>query len=331
MNQLTLGSPPLHAQADALRQRSVGDAVHIRGIIEFSSHCRQDCLFCGLRCGNGEAVRYRMTAAEIIAAARAALAFFPFQTFVLQSGEDAGYPAAELATAVRAIVAMGAVVTLSAGERPRPDYAVWREAGADRYLLKFETSDPALFTRLKPTTTLADRLRCLADLRELGYQVGTGNIVGLPGQTQSMLAGDLALLAELDPEMASVSPFVPHAATPLANAAPGTATATLDFIARTRLALPLALIPATTALSVIAGDGRRRALAAGANVIMVDVTPAPFRAGYDIYPGKTATELGTDGMMRALAAEFAMLGRRIAAGPGHSPKAPWGAGEDGSR
>lgn len=311
----------LFERADTVRREAVGGGVNIRAIIEFSSYCRQDCHFCGLRRGNRSARRYRMSPAEIVDAARSALTFFPFATFVLQSGEDAGYPAADLAEAVRGIATLGAVVTLSAGERPRQDYQLWREAGADRYLLKFETSDPDLFARLKPTTTLADRLRCLDDLRELGYQTGTGNIVGLPGQTPATLDRDLELMTSFDPEMASVSPFVPHPATPLAAATPGTADAALRFIARTRIALPLALIPATTALSVIDPRGRARALAAGANVIMVDVTPGRFRDGYDIYPGKTSTELGTDAMMERLSTQLAELGRHIAGGPGHSPKA----------
>lgn len=319
----------LFALADDARRRGVGDGIHIRAIIEFSSFCRQDCLYCGLRRSNSAARRYRMTPAEIVAAARDALSFFPFATFVLQSGEDAAYDARDLAEAVRGIVSLGAVVTLSVGQRPSADYDLWRAAGADRYLLKFETADPDLFARLKPTTTLAERLRCLADLRRLGYQVGTGNIVGLPGQTEETLERDLALLADLDPEMASVSPFVPHPATPLADAAPGTVDDALRFIARTRIALPLAHIPATTALSVIDPRGRERALRAGANVVMVDVTPARYRVGYDIYPGKTTTELGTAGLMRHLEAEFARLGRRIAPGPGHSPKAPWSAKEAG--
>lgn len=264
-----------------------------------------------------------MSPAEIIDAAERARSVFPFATFVLQSGEDPAYSAEDLAAVVHGVVKLGSVATLSVGQRPCSDYRLWREAGAERYLLKFETSDPDLFRRLKPTTTLAERLASLADLRRLGYQVGTGNIVGLPGQTADTLERDLALLSELDPEMASVGPFIPHPATPLATAPAGCPADALRLIARTRLALPLALIPATTALSVLDLHGRQQALKCGANVVMVDVTPERFRIGYDIYPGKTSTELGTAKLLNDLSLEFSRLGRHIAAGPGHSAKAPW--------
>ena len=202
---------------------------------------------------------------QIVQAAKAALRVHKFGTFVLQSGEDPGYPADALAYVVRAIKQLGSAVTLSVGQRPYEDYELWRKAGADRFLLKFETSDPYLFKELNPSTTLDERLECLMNLRKLGYQIGTGIILGLPGQTREMVIGDLILLKQLDPEMVSIGRFIPHPDTPLGKSFPG-ANADLDpenlvrstwrTVALGRLMVPLAHIPATTALGVI-GKGSR--------------------------------------------------------------------------
>lgn len=255
----------LFRAAHNARLANVGPTVHVRGIIEFSNYCKQDCLYCGLRRSNTRLARYRMTPEQIVQAAKAALRVHKFGTFVLQSGEDPGYPADALAYVVRAIKQLGSAVTLSVGQRPYEDYELWRKAGADRFLLKFETSDPYLFKELNPSTTLDERLECLMNLRKLGYQIGTGIILGLPGQTREMVIGDLILLKQLDPEMVSIGPFIPHPDTPLGKSFPG-ANADLDpenlvrstwrTVALGRLMVPLAHIPATTALGVI-GKGSR--------------------------------------------------------------------------
>ncbi len=362
----------LWAEAHRARPAAVGPCVHLRAIIEFSNHCRQDCLYCGLRCSNSKVARYRMDPDEIVQAAMAAWRVHKFGTFVLQSGEDPGYPPHGLVRAIRGIKAStNAAVTLSVGEAPDRCYRLWREAGADRFLLKFETSDPDLFAALKPTTTLAARMGRLSSLRDMGYQVGSGIILGLPGQDRVSVARDLILCGEENYEMVSIGPFVPHPDTPLgkpardqgqarlsATALPPARTpdvrSTLNTIAVARLLAPMAHIPATTALGVVgrqnggwraqaagyltamgairgdseySGDARYLALLAGANVLMLDVTPWRYRNSYEIYPGKP----GADGdeladSVNSAIREIRRLGMSVCSGPGDSPKAPWGAG-----
>lgn len=356
--------------AHLARVNNLGQEVHVRGIIEFSNYCRQDCLYCGLRRSNGRLTRYRMSPSQIIEAASDALRVHKFGTFVLQSGEDPGYSAEALAEVVSAVKQMGPAVTLSVGQRTYEDYELWREAGADRFLLKLETSDYALFRKLKPTTTLNERLQCLYDLRSLGYQIGTGIILGLPGQTQKSVIDDFRLVKQLDPEMVSIGPFISHPDTPLGIqvAKPQESNPTdliravLRATAVSRLLVPLAHIPATTALGVIGkhsrewvkfwkkyiqaglseqgsssfvdlswlelaqdwNDPRGLALLCGANVIMPDVTPKRFRDSYDLYPGKASS----DGEELKTTVEnvknlIARLRMSISPGRGDSPKPPF--------
>ncbi|MBE3585215.1 [FeFe] hydrogenase H-cluster radical SAM maturase HydE [Desulfofundulus thermocisternus] len=307
--------------ADGVRAASLGDEVHLRGIIEFSNYCRRNCLYCGLRRDNRKLRRYRLTPGEILAAARKA-AGLGLPTIVLQSGEDPHYTAPVLADIIRRLkeeVGVGAV-TLSVGERSFEDYRLWREAGADRYLLKHETADAALFARLRPGTTLRDRLLRLKWLRELGYQVGSGNIVGLPGQSLETLAADILLMRELDVEMAGIGPFIPHPQTPLAKEPPGELELTLKVLAIARLLLPRAHLPATTALGTIHPAGRRLGLCFGANVIMPDTTPPPYRYYYQIYPGKAGLHEEMETTLVSLKNLIFSLNRRVGSGPGHSPK-----------
>lgn len=309
----------LHRAADAVRAGHLGDAVHLRAIIEFSNHCRQNCLYCGLRRDNRRLFRYRMTPDEVFAAAAGARAE-GYRTVVLQSGEDPGYRASELARLVHRLKdRLDVAVTLSVGELPRAAYRELGAAGADRYLLKHETADPALFARLRPGTSLAGRLEKLAWLRDLGYQVGSGNMVGLPGQTVESLAADIALLRDLEVEMAGIGPFIPHPDTPLAASSPGMLELTLKVLAVTRLALPRAHLPATTAVSVLHPRGRQHALACGANVVMPDLTPEPYRRHYDIYPGRTAAPVGAPPSFAAWREALAGLGRPVDSGYGHGP------------
>jgi len=309
----------LYRAADAVRAGHVGDTVHLRAIIEFSNHCVQNCLYCGLRRNNRRLFRYRMSPDEIFAAAAVARDQ-GYRTVVLQSGEDPGYPTSELARLVHRLKdQLDVAVTLSVGELPRVVYRELRTAGADRYLLKHETADPALFARLRPGTTLAGRLEKLVWLRELGYQVGSGNMVGLPGQTVESLAADVILLRELEVEMAGIGPFIPHPDTPLAGAPPGPLELTLDVLAVTRLVLPRAHLPATTAMSVLHPEGRQRALACGANVVMPDLTPEPYRRHYEIYPGRTAAPVGAPRSFAAWRETLAGLGRPVDSGYGHGP------------
>lgn len=314
------GAEALFAEADAVRREFCGEDIHLRGIIEFSNHCRRNCLYCGLRAGNAAVRRYRMAEAEIIDAARAGAAL-GVKTVVLQSGEDMYYDARRMCDIVRGIKAgCDVAITLSMGERPLSDYQAMREAGADRYLLKHETANREIFTALHPDDDFDERIACLKELKALGYQIGSGIMVGLPGQTIEDFADDILLLSELDVDMAGIGPFIPHPRTPLGNSPPGSAEMTLRVIALTRVVLKDAHIPATTALETVDPGMRRRALQCGANVIMPNITPPKYRADYEIYPGKAGVPQTPEDCVVAVRAIAASLRRPIAAGPGHSMK-----------
>ncbi len=279
-------SVALFTQADKMRESYMGDNVHIRGIIEFSNFCARNCLYCGLRKDNVELPRYRMSPQDIVASARNA-ASLGCKTIVLQSGEDRYYTVELLVDIVYRIKNdLNVAVTLSVGNRSRKDFKALREAGADRYLLKHETCNAQLFTSLHPETFLEERVKRLKWLRELGYQVGSGNMVGLPSQTVETLAGDILLMKNLDIDMAGIGPFIPNKQTPLADEQGGTLEMSLKTLATARLALPNAHFAATTAMDTVHPQGRAKALKCGANVIMPNMTPAQYRDSYLIYPGK---------------------------------------------
>ncbi len=305
--------------ADAVRARVAGEEVHLRGIIEFSNYCRNHCYYCGLRADNAKLHRYRLLPEDIIAAARHG-AELGYGTVVLQSGEDLWYTAPMLADVIRAIKKLGIAVTLCVGERPREDYALWREAGADRFLLKHETANEELYARLHPGMSWQQRRQCLDWLRELGYQVGSGNIIGLPGQSLADLADDLLLLRQLDVEMAGLGPFIPHPDTPLGGEPAGSVELTYRVVAAARLVVPYAHLPATTALGTLAANGRQLALARGANVIMPNITPTEYRADYQIYPNKICVNEGPEDCRHCLEGMVRSLGRRLGRGPGHTLK-----------
>lgn len=269
--------------------RTKGGLVHLRGLVEFSSKCRRNCLYCGLRAGNAAIGRYSLSQEEILACGRRAVAG-GCDTIVLQSGEGAS-DAQWLAELVRQIKdSLGVAVTLCVGERPKWQYALWRQAGADRYLLRHESADAALYARLHPGYSLKNRLRCLNDLRGLGYEVGTGFIVGLPWQRPESLVDDIALAQELEVAMCGVGPFMPQAQTPLAGFAQGSVELTLRVLSTLRLALPMANLPATTALATAdPAAGLTNGLLAGANVIMAGFTPQG--ADYRIYDSKAPLPL----------------------------------------
>lgn len=304
--------------ADQVRRRNLGDEVHLRGIIEFSNYCRNNCLFCGLRRNNRFLPRYRMAPGEIMDSARKA-AGLGCKTIVLQSGEDDFYTAEILAELVFQIKKeMDVAVTLSVGDRSREDYETMRQAGADRYLLKHETCDPVLFAKLKPGASLSGRLEELQWLGRLGYQVGSGNMVGLPDQTVATLAGDILLMRTLKVEMAGVGPFIPNNQTPLGGSPGGTLELTLKTLAAARLALPLVHLPATTAVRSIDPLGRERALKSGANVIMPNMTPLKYRTNYLLYPGKTGLADTPEESFAAAIKAVLDAGRQVARGYGHS-------------
>lgn len=310
----------LYQVADITRAKYMGDDVHLRGIIEFSNYCQRNCLYCGLRAGNQHLRRYRLKPDEILQIAKQG-ALLGYQTVVLQSGEDPWYDAATIARVVEKIKKeLNIAITLSIGEKSREDYRLFREAGADRYLLKHETANKELFKVLRPGTELERRLECLSWLKELGFQVGSGNMVGLPGQTVDDLAEDLLLLKKLDVEMAGIGPFIPHPNTPLGGSKGGTVEMTLKCLAAARLLMPLTHLPATTALGSIDQQGRQKALRAGANVVMPNITPGDYRKYYEIYPGKICVGDKPQDCRFCIEGIILSLGRKVGTGPGHSPK-----------
>jgi biotin synthase len=300
----------LHHAADRVRQERRGNAVLLRGLIEISNICNQSCHYCGLRKENKTLVRYRMTEGEIMGAAQK-IQEAGISTVVLQSGEDKT-GSRRLSSLIRRIRAESNLfITLSLGERPPGDYRIFREAGADRYLLKHETASRQLFAALRPGSSYTSRREALLLFKKMGLETGTGCMVGLPGQTLEDLADDLLYMKTLEADMIGIGPFIPPPATPLAHCPSGTTDMTLKMISLTRLLLPEANIPATTSLGVLDGTGRQKALQAGANVVMLDFTPENYRKHYDIYPGKTWVAKEQDHALQLLRQELEMMGRTI--------------------
>lgn len=306
--------------ADRVRARVVGDEVHLRGLVEFSNYCRKNCAYCGLRRDNSHVERYRLSADEIISIA-GDLDQRGIRTVVLQSGEDLSYSAEALADIIRRIKqSTSLAVTLSVGERPRVHYEMWKQAGADRYLLRHETVNRGLFDAMECGTSFENRMRCIRDLRELDYQVGIGFMVGLPGQTLDDLAGDLMFVKEMQPDMLGIGPFIPASETPLAGRPGGSLEQTLKCVALGRILTRDTLIPATTALATIDEFGYELGLRAGANVVMPNWTPLDCREQYAIYPNKRCLREDPDIWLCTLKERIAAMGRAVSAGRGHSPK-----------
>ena len=278
----------LFLKADETRKKHCGDEVHIRGIIEFSNHCCRNCLYCGLRRENENLNRYRMDEEEIINLAFK-ITSSGIRTIVLQSGDDFFYTQSMICRIISQIKEKADVaITLSIGERPLDDYRTFRLAGADRYLLKHETANEELYKKLHPDQSLKKRLEILKYLRKTGYQIGSGNIVGLPGQGMEDLCADILLLKELDADMSSVGLFIPQHDTPLSGAPRGDLSLALRALALARIATRDSHMPVTTAIATAdPGRGLLRGLKAGANVIMPDFTPTPYRKEYAIYDNKT--------------------------------------------
>ena len=265
-----------------------GNRIYVRGLIEISNICRQNCLYCGIRAANAGAQRYRLSPAEILACCAHGYEL-GFRTFVLQGGEDIWFTDERLAGIVGSIKASwpDCAVTLSVGERPLESYRLLRRAGADRFLLRHETADPVHYAKLHPARqTWKNRMACLEALKACGYQTGAGFMVGSPWQTTDCLEKDVRFLCRLQPEMVGIGPFIPHADTPFAHFPAGSVERTLVMVAMIRLLLPFSLLPATTALGTAAGDGRERGILAGANVLMPNLSPREARARYRLYDNK---------------------------------------------
>ena len=333
----------LWTRADETRRANVGDAVHLRGLIEISNYCSRQCLYCGIRAANTHIDRYRMDADEILAAAKTAEEL-GYGTVVLQSGEDPGLTMAFIRDVIKRIKAETPLaITLSLGERTFEEFALWHEAGADRYLMRFETSNPTLFARIHPQRgqEAYSRLKALQELSRIGYEIGSGALIGVPGQTFYDLRQDLLLMVELNLDMIGVGPYVPHPETPLGeevdklldvsrrdvpgqtlcaeDQVPNDELTTYKVLALTRLLRPKTNIPSTTALATINDrEGRELGLCRGANVIMPNVTPWEYRAKYEIYPKKACLNETPGVFAERLRERIVSLGRTVGLGPGAS-------------
>lgn len=301
------------AKAREVREIHYGRSVYIRGLIEISNYCKNNCLYCGIRCGNRLAARYRLTPEQVLDCCRRGYGL-GFRTFVLQGGEDPHFTDSMIIDLVRQIKGEfpECAVTLSIGEKEESVYQAFRDAGADRYLLRHETALAEHYAQLHPATmSHAHRIACIRTLKRLGFQTGTGFMVGSPFQTAENLAADLLLLEELQPEMVGIGPFIPHHQTPFATQPGGSIEQTLFLLSLIRLLLPSALLPSTTALGTLDPvHGRQSGILAGANVVMPNLSPADARDKYMIYDNKnTATE--TVDFLDQLRAEMLEIGYEV--------------------
>lgn len=281
----------LFERARTVRQRYYGRAVYTRGLIEFTNYCKNDCLYCGIRRENRQVQRYRLSEEDILDCCRQGYEL-GFRTFVLQGGEDAYYTDERVEDLIGKIKAgyPDCALTLSVGEKSKESYRRFYEAGADRYLLRHETADKAHYEKLHPKKMSFDHRReCLWNLKEIGYQVGCGFMVGSPGQTPECLAEDMLFITELQPQMVGIGPFVPHHETPFAEERQGTVEQTLYLLGLLRLLKPNLLLPATTALGTIDPRGREKGILAGANVVMPNLSPVRVRKKYELYDNKICT------------------------------------------
>ncbi|MFA7565911.1 MAG: [FeFe] hydrogenase H-cluster radical SAM maturase HydE [Alkalispirochaeta sp.] len=322
----------LYTSARKVCTEECGTGVLVRGIVEFSSYCKNSCTYCGLRSQNGSAGRYRLSTQAILSSV-GKLYRLGVRTVVLQSGEDPELSADWVSSLVAQIKERWDIaVTLSLGEWPRSSYRQWREAGADRYLLKIETTDIQLYHRLHPGMNYSNRLRCIDDLEELGYQTGSGIIVGLPGQSDASIAKDLQFLYERDFDMISIGPFIPHPRTPLAHYPAGSIERTCTALALIRCLSKNSHLPATSALAATNPDRRHLGLLAGANVIMPNFTPQNHVEHYDIYPHEGRVATPESSPLQKAEYQVRLAGRHMdyAKGDSLKTKAPTGQTGQGS-
>ncbi len=313
------GQKELLKEADKVRHDNVGDEVHLRGLIEFSNICRNNCMYCGIRRDNKQLQRYRMSEEELIETARRG-AELGFKTIVMQSGEDMYYNTDRMCRIVETIKKFDVAVTLSMGERDYVEYKAFRNAGADRYLMRIETTDKDLYHKLDPEMSWQHRYECLLMLKELGYELGTGSMVGLPEQSIESIADDLLFMQKLEVDMAGIGPFIPHQQTPLKDAAGGTLDLALRTMALMRIMLPDINIPATTAMESLHPQGRIKALQGGANVVMPNITEGEYRKLYELYPGKICVNDTPAHCRSCIGLKIMSIGRIIGQGYGSHKK-----------
>ena len=301
----------LFKTADIVRKEYVGDSVHLRGLIEFSNICKCSCKYCGLRAGNNLVSRYRLNKEDLINCASNAVKL-GYKTIVLQSGEDAYYAPDIMTEIIKEIKKYDVALTLSLGEKSYEEYKAYKDAGADRYLLRIETTDENLYKELHPDMSFKNRIQCLYNIKELGFETGTGCLVGLPNQSLKSLARDILFFKEINADMIGIGPFIPHPNTPLKNAKTGDFILALKVMALTRIILPHINIPATTAMETINPNGRIIALQSGANVVMPNVTTTEYRKKYEIYPNKICLNDAPDKCRNCITQKIKSIGRTIA-------------------
>jgi len=275
----------IYNAADRVREKYVGNEVQLRGLVEFSNICSKNCKYCGLRKDNKNVKRYKLSAETILDFAKKAVSY-GYKTLVMQSGEGEFYSTEEMVYIISEIKKLDVAITLSIGEKTEEELIALKNAGADRFLLRIETTDKELYKKLHPGMDFYNRLNCLKNIKKLGYETGTGCLVGLPDQTLDSLANDILFFKELDADMIGIGPFIPNEDTPLKDSETGSFDLALKVMALTRLLLPDINIPATTAMETLNPQGRIIALQSGANVVMPNVTEGEYRALYKIYPGK---------------------------------------------
>lgn len=312
----------LYKRADEIRQKYLGDEVHLRGLIEFSNICRNNCMYCGIRRDNRVVARYRMSDEELILSAKKA-AEMGFKTIVMQSGEDMHFDTDRMCRIVEKIKNFDVAITLSIGERSYEEYKAFYNAGADRYLMRIETTDKQLYHELDPQMSWQHRYECLLMIKEIGYELGSGIMVGLPKQSIESIAEDLIFLQNLGIDMAGIGPFIPHPQTPLKDTAGGTLDLALRTMAVMRLMMPDINIPATTAMESLHPHGRIMALQSGANVVMPNVTEGEYRRLYELYPGKICVDDTPLHCRSCIGMKIMSIGRTIGIGyGGHNGKRP---------
>lgn len=297
----------IYQQADRVRAQHKGDVVHIRAILEFSNYCRRQCRYCGLNATNTHCRRFRMQPEEMISCVHEAY-LAGYRTIVLQSGEDPFYTPELLGSIIREIKKDGIAVTVSCGEMDTDSYAYLKSCGADRYLIKHETADERLYASLHPCGSLQNRVRCLKELKRLGFETGSGFMIGLPGQDSRTIARDLLLLREIPCDMAGIGPFIPHPDTELRDLSAGSTELTKRAVALARILLPDCNLPATTALGVLDNREKNNIFSCGANVVMRKITPTNYKKLYEIYPAQLG-ETDIDTQRKELEDQIRALGR----------------------
>lgn len=301
----------LFKAADEIRKKFVGDEIHLRALIEFSNICQNNCCYCGLRRGNKNITRYRLDEDSIFHLAEYAVTQLGLKTIVLQSGEDLWFSQERLCALIHRIKTLDTALTLSIGEKTYADYLAYKNAGCDRFLLRIETTDKALYEKYDPDMSWNKRKQCLLDIKSVGLETGTGCLVGLPNQTIESLADDILFFKEIGADMVGIGPLIPHPDTPLAQAEGGTFTLACKVMALTRLILPDINIPATTAMETLEPNGQLKALQSGANVIMPNVTLSDVRQHYELYPGKSSTNLASCDALVSFKQKLISIGRTI--------------------